>query len=189
MRKIILSMHTSLDGFVGGKNGELDWIKFNDEMFDLVGKFSDEADAALYGRVTYQMMENYWPTAADKPAPTKHEIEHSNWYNKVTKIVLSRSMQGKHLSNTIFISENIPNEINKLKQQKGKDILIFGSPTAVHHLMQFNLIDDFWLFLNPIILGQGIPLFAGIKDKIKLKLLTTKEFSCGVTGLNYTIDK
>lgn len=187
MRKIILSMHTSLDGFVAGQKGEIDWIKLDDEMFDLVKKFTDEADSALYGRVTFQMMESYWPTAAAKLSATKHDIEHSQWYNKVAKIVLSRTIQDKHLKNTTIISDDIPNKINKLKQQTGKNILIFGSPTAAHSLMQFNLIDEYWLFVNPVILGQGIPMFKGIK-KIKLKLLTTKEFSCGVTGLNYAVE-
>jgi dihydrofolate reductase len=189
MRKIILSIHTSLDGFVAGQNGEMDWIKLDDEMFDLVGKFTDEADTALYGRVTYQMMESYWLTAAAKPSATKHDIEHSQWYNKVAKVILSRTMQGKHLNNSTIISDNISIEINKLKLQTGKNILIFGSPTAAHSLMQFNLIDEYWLFVNPILLGQGIPLFLGKKEKIRLKLLRTKEFSCGVTGLNYSVEK
>lgn len=189
MRKLILSLHTSLDGYVAGPDGEMDWIKFDDEMFNLVGKMTDEADTALYGRITYQMMEHYWPTAADKPNATKHEIEHSQWYNKVNKIVLSRTMHRNGSNKTTFISDNIFNEISRLKDQAGKHILIFGSPTAAHSLMEHNLIDDYWLFINPVLLGQGIPLFARIKDKINLKLLTTKAFPCGVTALNYTVDK
>src|SRR3979409_1602991 len=95
MRKLVLFMHTSLDGFVAGPNGEMDWIKVDDEMFEYVGKRTNGADTALYGRVTYQMMEGDWPTAADRPNATKHDIEHSRWYNKVAKIVLSRTMRGK----------------------------------------------------------------------------------------------
>ena len=189
MRKIILSLHTTLDGFVAGLNGEMDWIKFDDEMFDFVGKFTDEADTALYGRKTYQMMENYWPAAADKPDATKHDIDHSQWYNKVNKVVLSRTMQIKGSGKTTFISDNIFSEINKLKHQTGKNILIFGSPTAAHSLMEENLIDDFWLFVNPVLLGQGIPLFARIKGRINLRPLMTKVFPCGVTALHYTLDK
>jgi dihydrofolate reductase len=189
MRKIILSLHTTLDGFVAGLNGEMDWIKLDDEMFDLVGKLTNEADTALYGRKTYQMMENYWPTAADKPNATKHDIEHSQWYNKVNKVVLSRTMHIKGSGKTIFIGDNIFSEINKLKHQTGKNILIFGSPTAAHSLMEDNLIDDFWLFVNPVLLGQGIPLFARIKERINLKPLMTKVFPCGVTALHYTLNK
>ena len=88
-------MHVSLDGFVAGPKGEMDWIKLDDEMFDLVGGFTNEADTALYGRVTWEMMDNYWPTAANKPNATKHDIEHSQWYNKVDKLVLSKTMRGK----------------------------------------------------------------------------------------------
>ena len=80
-----------------------------------------------------------------------------------------------------------PASINEIKQEAGGDILLFGSPKATHSLIQLNLIDGYWLFVNPIILGQGIPLFVDIKDKIKLKLQTTQQFTSGVTELNYTI--
>ena len=98
------------------------------------------------------------------------------------------------LTNTKIISDNLSDKINEIKQQAGKDILLFGSPTATHSLIQLNLIDGYWLFVNPIILGQGIPLFVDIhpdsyRDKIKLKLLTTRQFTCGVTELNYTVDR
>jgi len=99
-------------------------------------------------------------------------------------------MKDADLTNTKIISDNLTDSINEIKQQVGNDILIFGSPTATHSLIQLNLIDGYWLFVNPIILGQGIPLFADIKDKIKLKLLpATRQFACGVTELNYTVDR
>ena len=196
MRKIISFMHISLDGFVAGLKGEMDWIKVDEEIFDYVGKRISEGDTALYGRVTYEMMENYWPTAGDKPTATKHDIEHSKWYSKVHKVVLSKTMKDTDLppgqaglTNPKIISDNLPDRINEIKQQSGNDILLFGSPTATHSLIQHNLIDGYWLFVNLIILGRGIPLFADIKDKIKLKLLpTTRQFTCGVTELNYTVD-
>ena len=187
-------MHISLDGFVAGPNGEMDWIKVDEEIFDYVGKRISEGDTALYGRVTYEMMENYWPTAADNPTASKHDIEHSKWYSKVHKVVLSKKMKGADLTNTKIISDNISDHINEIKQLPGEDILLFGSPTATHSLMQLNLIDGYWLFVNPVILGKGIPLFEDInpgsyQDKIKLKLLTTRQFTCGVTELNYTVDR
>jgi len=185
-------MHISLDGFVSGPNGEMDWIKANEEIFNYVGKRISEGDTALYGRVTYQMMENYWPTAADKPTATQHDIEHSKWYSNVHKVVLSKTMDELALSNTKIISDNLPDRINEIKQSgKGdnKDILLFGSPTATHSLIQLDLIDGYWLFVNPIILGQGIPLFVDIQHKIKLNLLNTKQFNCGVTELNYIVDR
>ena len=192
MRKIISFMHISLDGFVAGPNGELDWVKIDEEIFDHVGKRIRKSDAALYGRVTYQMMERYWPTAADKPTATKHDIEHSKWYSKAHKIVLSKTMKEESLTNTTIISENLADRINEIKQSHtggSEDLLLFGSPTATHSLLQLNLIDGFWLFVNPIILGRGIPLFVDIKDKIKLNLLTTRQFTSGVIELNYTVDR
>ena len=135
MRKIISFMHVSLDGFVAGPNGELNWVKIDEEIFDYVGKRISEGDTALYGRVTYQMMENYWPTAGDKPTATKHDIEHSKWYSKVHKIVLSRTMNPENnrdsgLNNTEIISDNLSDRIREIKQRAGKDILLFGSPTV-----------------------------------------------------------
>ena len=189
MGKIISFMHISLDGFVCGPNGEMNWIKVDEEIFDFVGKRISEGDTALYGRVTYQMMESYWPTAGDKPTASKHDIEHSKWYSKVRKIVLSKTLNDTGLINTRIISDNLSENIPEIKQETGKDILLFGSPTATHSLIQLDLIDGYWLFVNPIILGQGIPLFTGIKDKINLKLLNTHQFTSGVTELNYTVDR
>jgi dihydrofolate reductase len=198
MRKIISFMHISLDGFVAGLNGEMDWIKVDEEIFDYVEKRISEGDTALYGRVTYQMMENYWPTAGDKPTATRHDIEHSKWYSNVHKVVLSKTMNPDSYreTNTTIISDNLSDSINEIKQSRhasvgsgSKDILLFGSPTATHSLIQQNLIDGYWLFVNPIILGRGIPLFVDIKDKIKLNLLTTRQFNSGVTELNYTVDR
>lgn len=189
MRKVISFMHISLDGFVAGPNREINWLKVDEELFDHVGKRISETNTALYGRVTYQMMENYWPAAGDEPDASKHDIEHSTWYNKAHKVVLSKTLKEADLTNTTIISDSLSDRINEIKEQGDKEILLFGSPTATHSLIQQNLIDGYWLFINPIILGQGIPLFTDIKDKIKLKLLTTRQFTSGVTELNYIVDK
>lgn len=100
-------MHVSLDGYVAGPNGELDWVKVNDEIFYYVGKRISKGDTALYGRVTYDMMENYWPAAGAKPNATRHEIEHSNWYARVHKVVVSKSMKDMTLPNTSIVSDNL----------------------------------------------------------------------------------
>jgi dihydrofolate reductase len=186
MRKLIFFMHTSLDGFVAGPNGKMDWIKIDEEIFDFVGTMTDKADTALYGRVTYEMMRSYWPTAGEQPDASKHDKEHSKWYNKVPKVILSRTMQETGLKNTRVISNQLPENINELKQQAGKNILIFGSPGASQSLLNDGLIDEFWLFVNPIILGQGMPLFKDITGTTELKLVETKTFECGVIALHYT---
>ncbi len=182
-------MHVSLDGFVAGPNGEMGWIKVDQEIFDYVGKRISEGDTALYGRVTYQMMENYWPAAGAKPGASKHDIEHSKWYNDVHKVILSKTLNEADLTNTTIISDNLSDRINEIKHQEGEDILLFGSPSATHSLMKLDLIDGYWLFVNPIILGEGIPLFTDIKEKIKLKLVGSRQFTSGVTELNYIVDK
>jgi len=180
MRKLLFFMHTSLDGFVAGLNGEMDWIKVDDAIFDFVGTMTDQADTALYGRVTYQMMESYWPTAGDKPNASKHDIEHSKWYNNISKTIKEIGQ-----NNTKVISENISDNINKLKQQDGKNILIFGSPSASNSILKEGLVDEFWIFVNPILLGQGIPLFKDIFESVRLSLIETKTFDIGVIALHY----
>ncbi|MBL7765213.1 MAG: dihydrofolate reductase family protein [Chitinophagaceae bacterium] len=185
MRKLIFFMHASLDGFVAGPNGELDWIMIEDEIFDFVDTMTDQADAALYGRITYDIMQSYWPTAADQPDATKHDKKHAAWYQDVSKIVLSRTMGHEGLGRTTIISDALKDKIGSIKNQEGKNILIFGSPSASHALLQEGLIDEFWIFVNPVILGQGIPLFKGSSAKTKLNLIETQTFSCGVIALHY----
>jgi len=189
MRKVVLFMHTSLDGFVARPNGEMDWVRIDDEMFDYAGKRTDEADLALYGRVTFQLMESYWPTAADQPDPTKHDIEHSKWYNSVKKVIVSKTMKGTTIKNATIVSDQVSEHIRKLKNGIGKEIIMFGSPTLAHLLMDENLIDNYWLFVNPILIGKGIPLFKPLKNQIELKLLSQSVFKSGVVCLHYETKK
>jgi len=185
MRKIISFMHISVDGFAAGPGGEMDWIHVDNEIFDYAGNQTDNADTALYGRVTFEMMDAYWPNAADKPGASKHDVQHSNWYNNVEKIVLSRTMKNAERKNTRFIGEHVFEEINKLKQKEGRNIIMFGSPGALHSLLQEDLIDDFWFFINPIILGKGISYLQNINSRVKLKLVSGNVFSSGVVCLQY----
>lgn len=178
-------MHTSLDGFVVGLNGEMDWVNIDDAIFDFAATMTEKADTALYGRVAYEMMQSYWPTAGEQPNASKYDKEHSAWYNKVSKIVLSKTISENGLVNTIVINDQLADNINKIKKQGGKNILTFGSPSASHSLMSHGLIDEFWLFVNPVLLGQGIPLFKDVTEVTKLKLIGTKTFSCGVITLHY----
>jgi dihydrofolate reductase len=187
MRKLIISEHISIDGYVGGVNGQMDWIKLDEELFNLVGEFTNEADTALYGRKTYEMMESYWPTAASKPNATKHDIEHADWYNRADKLVISASMEGMQKEKTVFIGHDIPAKIKEIKSKPGKNILVFGSPSAAHLLIENNLVDEYWLFVNPVILGGGIPLFPQMNQRIKLKNDFSKTFGCGVQGMHYVV--
>ena len=178
-------MHVSLDGFVAGLNGEMNWIKVDEEIFDFVGTMTAQSDTALYGRVTYEMMQAYWPEAGNQPNASKHDKEHSAWYNKVPKIVLSRTLSGTGLHNTTVISDQLAVNINAIKNKDGSSILIFGSPRASYSLLGLELIDEFWVFVNPVLLGKGMPLFKNVTDTTKLKLVESKSFSCGVIALHY----
>jgi dihydrofolate reductase len=189
MRKIILIAHTSLDGFVAGQKGELDGFEAGEENLDFVCQLTEEADAALFGRISYELLNNYWPAAKDRPNATKGEINYSNWYNSAKKIVISKTLPNENLPDTIVVGNDIPNEISKIRKQAGKNILIFGSPMVSQSLIRSHLIDGYWIFINPVIFGVGIPLFADIKEKIKLKLLSTKQFSNGEFALNYVVER
>ncbi len=185
MRNLVLFVHTSLDGFVAGPKGEMDWINVDNEIFDYAVRMINESDTALYGRVTYEMMEAYWPDAGKKLNASKHDIEHSKWYNEANKVVLSKTMKADDKSKTRVISNDLFSEIGKLKESPGTEILIFGSPSAAHSLMSEGLIDEFRLFINPVLLGEGIPLFKDIHGKVKLNLIESRIFSSGVIALHY----
>ena len=185
MRRLVLFLHVSLDGFVAGPNGEMDWIHVDDEIFEYAGRETDKADTALYGRVTYEMMEAYWPNAGAQPNASKHDIQHSNWYNGVEKIVVSRTMKNTPAKNINIVSDNVPDAINQFKQRDGNNIVIFGSPSIGRLLTQHKLIDEYWLFINPVILGKGIPLFPEMRERLKLTLLAHNVFYSGVVALQY----
>jgi len=185
MGNLVSFVHVSLDGLVAGPNGEMDWIYTDEELFNYGAERIYATDCALYGRTTYQMMEGYWTTAANQPNATKHDIEHSKWYNSIAKVVLSKTLNEASLTNTKVVSNNHKYEITKLKQSTDKEILIFGSPTATHSLMAAGLIDGYWLFVNPILLGEGIPLFKDIKNKTALMLVASHVFPSGVVCLHY----
>lgn len=189
MGKIVLFMHVSLDGFAAGPKREMNWINVDQEIFDFVSERIAKTNTALYGRVTFEMMESYWPTAADQPGATKHDREHAAWYKTAHKVVLSNTLNQATLTNTTVIGKDYAAALRKLKKETTGEILLFGSPTAAHTLLAENLIDECWLFVNPILLGEGIPVFKGIKEKQPLKLLKTHVFSSGVVCLCHELQR
>ena len=186
MRKIVSFMHISLDGFTAGPNGEMDWIHVDAEIFDYAAERTNAADMALYGRVTYDMMDAYWPTAPSQPNASKHDIEHGTWYNQVEKLVISKSMDGQKKDKTTIIGQDIDKQVSDIKNKPGKEIIIFGSTRATQTLMEYQLVDEFWLFVNPVLLGTGMPFFKNIKSRVNLKLLKSTPFAdSGVVCLHY----
>lgn len=185
MGNIVLFMHTSLDGFAAGTKGEMNWIHVDEEIFDYVGERISKTKTALYGRVTFEMMEGYWPTAGDEPNASKHDKEHAAWYKSAHKVVLSNTLDQSTLTNTTVIGKDFAAGIRKIKQDSTGEILLFGSPTAAHSLLAENLIDECWLFVNPVLLGEGVPVFKHIQQQQSLKLVKTHVFSTGVVCLQH----
>ena len=189
MRKLILIVHTSIDGFVAGKNGEFDGFKPSPENLEFVCSLTDEADAALMGRVSYEMLESGWPHAWEKPGATPSEIKYSHWYNAAEKIVISKTLERTNLHNLTIIPTHIEEEILKIKKHKGKDILLFGSPTVFQTLADLNVIDEYWIIVYPAIFGKGILLFSHNSIPKKMTLLNTKQLSNGEIALHYKIEE
>jgi len=178
-------MHMSLDGFVAGPHGEMDWIAINDRVFSFVEQFIDEADTGLYGPTTFGMMESHWPAVLKDPKASGHQLNHSRWYEKAGKVVFSRKLNKLENQSAKLIKENLANEVATLKNAPGKNLMIFGSPRLVHSFAQLGLIDEFVITVNPIILGTGIPMFAGIDRRIRLQLIKSTELEAGVVGYHY----
>lgn len=185
MRKIILFMHTSLDGFTAGPNGEMDWISVDDEIFNDVLDLQNTADTALFGGVLYREMAGYWPGVAVNPSSTKSELEHASWLNHSPKLVFSRTLQKTDWNNSKIVRENIPAELQKLKAESGKNILLFGGAEIARALMELGLVDEYRLNVNPVVLGGGKPLFRNAGEMAHLKLLEARRFNSGVVGLHY----
>ncbi len=185
MRKIVSSIIMSLDNFAANTTGDLRMFKVDEEFFAMSEAFTDAADAVLYGKGTYNIMQSYWPTAADQPDASAHDKQHSAWYNHVPKYVLSKTLKSAEAPNAFIIRENVVEELKKLKEQEGKNIQIFGSPGAVRSLTQLGLIDEYWIFVYPVILGNGIPIFKDIKQQIDLTLVSGKFLTSGAVALHY----
>lgn len=124
-----------------------------------------------------------------KKDASKHDIEHSKWYHNANKVVLSNTLNANDFDHTTVINKNLSENIKALKTLSDKEILVFGSPSATHSLIDQDLIDGYWLFVNPILLGNGVPLFKNIKEKTKLELINTNQFECGVTEMSYLVKR
>ncbi|HCA5136010.1 TPA: dihydrofolate reductase [Acinetobacter baumannii] len=187
MRKLILFLHASLDSFVEGPNGAMDigWIAYDADLANHANKILNSADTVIWGRATYKMMHNYWPTMLSNPEASEHERNHAEWIEKTEKIVFSTTLDTVEWNNSRLVQDHVEEEINKLKQQPGKDMVILGSPRFAHYLMQLGLIDEYKITVSPVLLGSGLPLFQGIEQKTSLKLIENKTFASGAIGLHY----
>jgi len=155
-----------------------------DEIHQHYNELLSNADTILFGRITYQLMESYWSTVVKNPTGNKPSDEFAVLIDNISKIIFSHTLENVVWKNTKLKTEVIKEEILELKQQTGKNILV-GSPGLIAAFTQLDLIDEYQLTIQPIVLGSGLPLFKNIKDSVHLKLLKTKTFGCGAVTLYY----
>lgn len=182
-----MTMWVTLDGFIAGPNGAMNWVTdiFNKEMGQYEDDLISTADTLLLGRVTYQSFAGAWPKVPENPSASKGEVEYALKLNAMRKVVFSKTLEKAEWNNSRLMKEVIPEEIKEIKQESGKNIVIYGSASIVQALTNVGLIDEYQLLVHPVVLGDGKPLFEAIKDRVNLKLLHTKIHSSGVAGLYY----
>jgi dihydrofolate reductase len=177
MKKVILDLAVTLDGFIEGPNGEIDWCIMDDDM-DFDG-FLSGIDTIFYGRVSYEAWGNFQPDENANPA------EKALWNGVHSKKKYVFSSQNKENDNAIFINSDISDKVLELKNQSGKDIWLYGGASLIKTFIQLNLIDIYRISVHPTVLGNGKPLFEDLKNRIELKLLETNIFKSGVVQLIY----
>lgn len=177
MRKLKTWNMLTLDGFFEGpKKGEIDWFVFDDELEKFIIDTQMNAGALLFGRVTYEMMAAYWPTAEGRIA---------DFMNSVQKYAFSRTLDRVNWDKTTLVNGDAVAEIKKLKAQEGGDIFVFGSADFSQTLMENRLVDEYHFGINPVVLGKGVPWFKGGYDAMGLELFDSKTLKSGVVLLFY----
>jgi dihydrofolate reductase len=167
----------SLDGyFEGPDKGNIDWFRFDEDLERYILETQKSADTLLFGRITFEGMAVYWPSA---------EGQIADFMNSVPKVVFSRTLIESDWNNTTIVSENAPEEVTKLKAQPGGDIFVFGSADFSATLIEHGLVDEFRFGINPVLLGSGVPFFKGSSKPRNLKLIESKPFKSGLVILHY----
>ena len=181
-------MHMSLDGFCATKDGGLEWIPYNSELEKYADKIVKFVGSAMYGRNTFEMMKYFRGVLNDASAP-EHERAHAKWIENIEKIVFSTTLKNEDWNNTRIISKNLVEEITKLKEQDGGDLVVFGSPTLAISLMELELIDEFQFTISPIMLGEGKTFLRNLTKKVNLELASSENMQGGVIGVHYRLIK
>jgi len=182
MRKLIAAMNMTVDGFCDHTSMTAD-----DEIHQHYNELLSNAGTLIYGRITYQLMESYWPSVVKDPTGNKPMDEFAVLIDNISKIVYSQTLKNVSWKNTTLKKEIIKEEILELKQSRngGSKNILVGSPSLIVAFTQLDLIDEYQLGVQPTVLGSGLPLFKNITDRIDLKFLKTKTFGCGAVMLYY----
>jgi dihydrofolate reductase len=179
MRKIILDLAVTLDGFIEGPKGEIDWCIMDDEVGKYFQEFRASIDTVLYGRTSYQEFGNHQPDAGSP----QDVIDFYRDINQMEKYVFSRTLDSA--AGATLIKDNIVEEVNKIKQQPGKDIWLFGGASLITTFVNLDLIDEYRLGVHPMVLGGGKPLFQNIEHRVELKFMKAVPYSSGMIALYY----
>jgi len=179
MRKLIAAMNMTLDGFCDHTSMIAD-----DEIHQHYNDLLSNAGALIYGRITYQLMESYWPSVVKNPTGNKPMDDFAVLIDNLPKIVFSHTLKRVEWKNSRLAERSIEEEVLELKRQPGKDILV-GSPSLIVATTNLNLVDEYQLSVQPTIAGKGLPLFKNITERVNLKLIKTKTFSCGALTFYY----
>jgi len=188
MRKLVLFMTVSLDGYFEGPNHDISWHNVDDEFNAFAIEQLRGEDTILFGRRTYQLFEEYWPRAADDPSISKENLEIARLINNMKKIVYSKTLnkveESENWKNVTLVREIIPEEVNALKRLPGKNMSIGGNNLGVS-FAEMGLVDEFQIIVDPVAIGAGNSLFSGIKNRLKMRLLDTRTFKSGNVLLCY----
>lgn len=182
MRKVIYSMGVSLDGFIAGPNGEIDWSAPDEELHRFHNQQMREIGAHLCGRRLYEMMV-YWETADENPSAAEYELEFARIWKNLPKIVFSKTLE-KVEGDARLVRDGVAEEVAKLKEQPGKDLAVGGAGLA-STLIKLGLIDEYRLFVSPVVLGEGTPYFPALGERINLELVETQTFGSRVVYVRY----
>ena len=181
-RRLIYSMTVSLDGFIAGPSGEIDWSAPDEELHRFHNEQTRELGAHLCGRRLYEVMV-YWETADRNPSASDYELEFARIWKALPKVVFSRTLEQVE-GNARLVREGVAEEVARLKEQPGKDIAVGGAGLA-SSLIELGLVDDFRLFVSPVVLGAGTPYFPAVRERIGLELVETRTFGNRVVYLRY----
>ena len=182
MRKLIYSMGVSLDGFIAGPGGEIDWSAPDEELHRFHNEQTKEIGAHLLGRRLYEEMA-YWETADEKPSASDYELEFARIWKALPKVVFSKTLE-KVEGNARLVREGVGEEVAGLKEQPGKDLAVGGAGLAAT-FTKLGLIDEYRLFVNPVVLGGGTPYFPALDERINLELVETQTFGSRVVYVRY----
>jgi len=185
MRKVIYSPMVSLDGFVEGSNQELDWVIVDEELHTYINDQQHEIDTYLLGRRMYEVMV-YWDTADTDPSNPEYALEFARIWKNMHKIVFSKTLE--HVQGNATLDKgSIVEEIARLRAKPGKKMSVGGASIA-STLMRLGLIDEYWLYVQPIVLGGGTPMFPTLDNRVNLRLVGTRQFGSGVVLLRHQLD-